>query len=496
MPAPSPMPRSTPPDPPAEPQIVAQVHVDSRQTTPEIIVHELTSNPPYTRDYLLKTSLEDQIRLLLSQAFAVALSSFFLSFVLLWAIFMHLIHTVPLLIRPKKLPKYDWDTYDWGSERISRDMAYYAQSTGFDITDEVVETKDGFLLRVHHVTNPKAKDDPSGKGHYPILILHGLFQSSGSFVTSEERSLAFWLASQGYDVFLGNTRCVFDMGHKTLPRGDPRTWDWTIRELAMYDFPALVDYVCQTTGHEKIAYIGHSQGTSAAFLSLSKGMNPELGKKLSCFIALAPAVYAGPLTRGFPFGILRRLNWTVWSYAFGVLDFIPIMKWAFDWVPSAAFGWIAYIMFSYLFNWTDSNWLKRRKGKMFRFTPMPVSSASIFWWCGKGGFADRRCIMDGEDHSPWYDERFPPLSIYYGGRDYLVLTEPLLERLEKIEKDVRVTRVERIELAEHCDFYWAADAVEWCFGSFVEDIERSRAEQASSRISSSSSSSDTLSSTN
>ena len=30
-------------------------------------------------------------------------------------------------------------------------------------------------------------------------------------------------------------------------------------------------------------------------------------------------------------------------------------------------------MFAFLFDWTDTNWLARRKGKMFRFTPSPVS---------------------------------------------------------------------------------------------------------------------------
>lgn len=41
-----------------------------------------------------------------------------------------------------------------------------------------------------------------------------------------------------------------------------------------------------------------------------------------------------------------------------------------------------------------------------------------------------------------------------GGRDYLVLTEPLLERLEKHEKDVRVLRVQKLDEGEHCDFFW------------------------------------------
>lgn len=38
--------------------------------------------------------------------------------------------------------------------------------------------------------------------------------------------------------------------------------------------------------------------------------------------------------------------------------------------------------------------LKRRKAKMFRFTPSPVSSAGIFWWTGKNGFSSRGCVLD------------------------------------------------------------------------------------------------------
>jgi len=30
--------------------------------------------------------------------------------------------------------------------------------------------------------------------------------------------------------------------------------DWTIRELAMYDLPALVEHVCQETGYDKVSY--------------------------------------------------------------------------------------------------------------------------------------------------------------------------------------------------------------------------------------------------
>jgi lysosomal acid lipase/cholesteryl ester hydrolase len=89
---------------------------------------------------------------------------------------------------------------------------------------------------MHRVVNPRHQPDETGKGPFPVLILHGLFQSSGSFITSEERSLAFWLSERGYQVFLGNTRAVFNMGHKYLKRSDPRFWGKTTSSLCLTQF--------------------------------------------------------------------------------------------------------------------------------------------------------------------------------------------------------------------------------------------------------------------
>ena len=98
---------------------------------------------------------------------------------------------------------------------------------------------------------------------------------------------------------------------------------------------------------------------------------------------------------------------------------------------------------------------------MFRFTPQPVSSSTMFWWAGKGGFSSRGALFDSDVQ--WYDDHFPPVSLFAGGQDRLVLTEPLLEHIRKHEPDVNLLRVKTQPQAEHCDHYWAADAVEWCF---------------------------------
>ena len=62
-------------------------------------------------------------------------------------------------------------------------------------------------------------------------------------------------------------------------------------EMAKYDLPATVDYIQTITGQDQLVYIGHSQGTLIAFAAFSN--NPELARKISLFIALAPIVTIG-----------------------------------------------------------------------------------------------------------------------------------------------------------------------------------------------------------
>ncbi|KAF7974323.1 hypothetical protein HWV62_12366 [Athelia sp. TMB] len=423
----------------------------------------LSARPPsfiQTRRTHSKDAIRSTFSLWRTQTVSFAISSLFLAAVVLWAVASYLWESRWSWWGGTPRQAFEWDDRNkWGEEEATRDVRYYAHQAGFDIVDEEVETEDGFLLRVHRVVSPRRVREGTDKG---------LFQSSGAFITSEERSLAFWLAEHaGYQVFLGNTRCVFDMGHLSYAKDDPRFWDWTIRDLATYDFPALINHASRATGHPKIAFIGHSQGTALAFLALA--LRPALGTQLSCFIALAPAVFAGPLTARFPLNLLSHLGWERWQACFGVRDFIPAMRLAsaWEWVPPRVFAAVGYAVFACLFGWTDRHW---RKTKVFRFTPSPVSSASMFWlvllvavldpanasadrWCGASSFAARRCILDPA-RPRWFDPKtFPPLALYYGGQDYLVDAEKLLERLSTRE-GVRVIRTCKIE-CEHCDFYLA-----------------------------------------
>ena len=82
---------------------------------------------------------------------------------------------------------------------------------------------------------------------------------SESWVGSQERSWAKFLSDQGYDVWMGNNRGnIYSRGHKTISADDDAFFDYSFFEIGAYDLPAMINYVRDKTGQEKIAYIGHS----------------------------------------------------------------------------------------------------------------------------------------------------------------------------------------------------------------------------------------------
>eukprot|EP00064_Thunnus_orientalis_P023643 superscaffoldBa00009149_g23895 len=69
--------------------------------------------------------------------------------------------------------------------------------------------------------------------------------------------------------------------------------------MALKDLPAVVDHILKVTGQDQIFYIGHSQGTTIAFIAFST--LPELANKIKLFFGLAPvatvAFTSSPMTK-------------------------------------------------------------------------------------------------------------------------------------------------------------------------------------------------------
>lgn len=57
--------------------------------------------------------------------------------------------------------------------------------------------------------------------------------------------------------------------------------------MAKYDVPANIDYIINETNVSKVAYVGHSQGTTQMFAALADNEDQYVDK-VSAFVALGP----------------------------------------------------------------------------------------------------------------------------------------------------------------------------------------------------------------
>ncbi|KZZ90562.1 AB-hydrolase-associated lipase region [Moelleriella libera RCEF 2490] len=424
-----------------------------------------------------------------------------------------------------------------GKDRMVCDVSYYAKRVGLDVDFFQVRTEDGFLIDLWHVYDPreyaKHKVRTSGdhgdkrssparpytckarKPKYPILLLHGLLQSSGTFCCSDDDSLAFWLCKSGFDVWLGNNRCGSKPSHESLRASDPRMWAWTIQHMGTLDLPALTSKVLAETGFEKLGLICHSQGTAQTLIALAKDQRPDLGDRISVFCALAPAAYAGPLISKYYFQFIHRLSPFWYRISFGVHAFIPFMMQMHELLDARVYGWLGYKVFSYLFGWSDARWDRGLRNRLFQFSPVYVSAETMRWWLGMDGFAKNSCILSAkttaeyEEQSdtlrvqatvesivrgnaaggpnsnnavtnrapnvetpasdPWYNEKVPPFAMWVCANDQLVDGPRLLRRFERgREPHVQMVFSRVIEDYEHLDVIWAIDAVSEVFEDMRE----------------------------
>ncbi len=102
--------------------------------------------------------------------------------------------------------------------------------------------------------------------------------------------VAYVLADAGYDVWMGNARGnKYSRRHTSLsPDGlfNSKFWNFDWHEMGIYDMPASIDYVLETTGVETLFYIGHSMGTTLFWVLNAE--RPEYNVKFRAVFALAP----------------------------------------------------------------------------------------------------------------------------------------------------------------------------------------------------------------
>ncbi|KAL6873451.1 hypothetical protein ACP4OV_013533 [Aristida adscensionis] len=144
---------------------------------------------------------------------------------------------------------------------------------GYPCEEHMVTTEDGYILSLKRIPYGLSNvDNSTDNARQPVLLFHGLMVDGFSWVLSTpKQSLGFILADGGFDVWVANSRGTnSSRGHTSLSPKDAAYWDWTWDELAAYDLPAVLQFVYNHTGGQRVHYIGHSLGTLIILAAFSE----------------------------------------------------------------------------------------------------------------------------------------------------------------------------------------------------------------------------------
>ncbi|XP_014822117.1 PREDICTED: lysosomal acid lipase/cholesteryl ester hydrolase-like [Calidris pugnax] len=334
-----------------------------------------------------------------------------------------------------------------------------------------VLTHDGYYVSLNRI--PHGRENPGNGEAKPVVFLqHGLFGEGSHWVQNlANNSLGFILADSGYDVWLGNSRGTsWSRRHQHLSADQSEFWDFSFHEMAMYDLPAMIDFVLQKTGQKQIYYVGYSQGCTIAFIAFST--MPELAQKIKMFFALAPALTIkhsrSPIMK-MSFLLDRQFK------MFQLWRFLPeLCRHPLLHKPCAN---LLFLLGGY----NEKNLNMTRLDVYTSHYPDGTSVKNMIHWAQvmKSGefkafdYSSENLAVYHQETPPFYrvEEMPVPTAVWSGGEDWAADWRDIRLLLPRI---THLVTYGHIPDWNHWDFIWGLDAPERLYSSILELMEESQ----------------------
>lgn len=173
------------------------------------------------------------------------------------------------------------------------------------------KTEDGWDLTLEHF--PPAPGSPSKK--YPVILCHGFITNRTYMKINEKSSLVGRLQKEGYDVWLLDLRGRRDAGYPSLFFGD-KTFSYSMDDYIRYDADTAIKHVLNSTGKDKVNWIGHSLGGAIIYSRI--GSFGE--KRIVNFVAIgSSAILDSPS--------FALKSWDILAPLMNLLPVVPAETW-------------------------------------------------------------------------------------------------------------------------------------------------------------------------
>ncbi|KAJ9595445.1 hypothetical protein L9F63_013356, partial [Diploptera punctata] len=161
---------------------------------------------------------------------------------------------------------------------------------GYPAESHQVMTEDGYILTMHRI--PDSPNSPAGTNKSVVFLQHGILATSSDWIVlGPNNSLAYILADEGYDVWMGNSRGnTYSRKHKTMSSSNDLFWNFSFHEFGVYDLAAEIDYVLNVTNQDALYFAADSLGNTDFFVLVCQ--RPEYNSKIKVMAAEAPFMLA------------------------------------------------------------------------------------------------------------------------------------------------------------------------------------------------------------
>jgi len=328
------------------------------------------------------------------------------------------------------------------------------------------------VLDVHRI--PFGIQGNNVEGKRPVcLVQHGFVDASvGWLLNTPQESLGFFLADQGCDVWLPNSRGNSYSNVSLSYSADEdkeQYWAFSFDEFASYDLPACIQYILNVTGADSLSYIGVSQGTTSAFAGFST-FPEEMKSKLNLFVAMAPIVFMSNVEDKL-LKYLAETDADKLLQILGIEKFYPTIEYIQEIAPELCdlYPTMCEDIFHLLHGDSDKvnqtaeaeavymanepDWTSTQEA--IHYAQMIRSGKfQKFDWGKEGNLQHYGALTP-----PEYDlKKFKvPTAIFYGENDTLADTPDVMILLNTLPPET-IVHVEEVLTYTHTDFNWSIDA--------------------------------------